>query len=78
MASACKTIARTEKTGAKEKSSSKKSTRAKSYKEARHARKGKGAKGGGQFTKTSAASKKKYGKKGTTKAKLVAKCRKGK
>lgn len=77
MASACKTIARTEKTGAKKKGAAK-SKRAKSFKADRHARKGKGSKGGGQFAKTSASSKKKYGKSGTTKAKLIAKCKKGK
>lgn len=78
MAKACETIAKTNKTGAKEKDPKKKSVRAKSFKKDRHPRKRKGGKGGGQFSKTSPASKKKYGKKGTTKAKLQKKCRQGK
>lgn len=78
MTSACKALSKPSKTGAKEKNPSKKSTRAKSFKESRHPRKKKGGKGGGQFSKTSSSSKKKYGKSGTHKAKLQARCRKGK
>jgi hypothetical protein len=60
-------------TGAKA-SGGAKSVRAKSFKESRHPRK-KGGKQAGQMATTSAASKKKYGKGGTTKSKQMAACR---
>lgn len=59
----------TNSTGAKA-SGSGRSKRAKSFKEDRHPRTKQG-----KMKQTSAASKKKYGKSGTTKAKLTARCR---
>lgn len=64
----CKDV--TNSTGAKEDDPSKKSERGKNYKEERHKRKEDGT-----YDKTSAESKKKYGKGGTTKAKQDAECR---
>jgi hypothetical protein len=60
----------TNSTGAKETDPSKKSTRAKNYKEDRHKRKE-----DGQFSQTDKKSKEKYGKDGTTKAKQDAECK---
>lgn len=57
-------------TGAKETDPKKKSVRAKNFKEEKHPRKA-----NGQMTQTSAESKKKNGKGGTTKAKQDAACR---
>lgn len=54
-----------------------KSQRAQNWKEDKHKRKAAGSPAGGEFDKTSAESKKKYGKGGTTKAKQDAAAKKG-